>query len=174
MANPGDTVLLRYDVPGAEIWHERIILAASPSVTGSYAVLTPDGDLYVELILGSNPDLADIRSTRGLVDLPRGLEEESIYRFDSAPEGMSTHFWDGALLVGAPTPATDLRVRTISRGQGGPPGLMGPYTAPPPAAGALQPPMTGGHAFRAGYHSMARWMGLREAHPPEEPVPLRP
>eukprot|EP00959_Pyramimonas_sp_CCMP1952_P265848 5558534-Pyramimonas_sp.AAC.1 len=48
MARVGDVLLVKYNVPGPDLWHERIVLAVHPTEAGHYYMLTPDGDAYIE------------------------------------------------------------------------------------------------------------------------------
>ena len=50
MALPGQYVLIRYDVPGPELWHERLITGTDANNAGWCAMLTPDQDHYAEEI----------------------------------------------------------------------------------------------------------------------------
>ena len=69
--------LLQYDVPGRIINHERHILK---HVTGDdYAVLTPDGDVYVETMSVTNPDLRAFRIRPAPGVLPPGVAADSVY-----------------------------------------------------------------------------------------------
>ena len=69
--------LLQYDVPGRIINHERHILQHA---TGDdYAVLTPDGDVYVETMSVTNPDLRAFRIRPAPGVLPPGVTPNSVY-----------------------------------------------------------------------------------------------
>eukprot|EP00438_Fugacium_kawagutii_P023337 Skav200217 [mRNA] locus=scaffold3745:15519:20956:- [translate_table: standard] len=69
--------LLQYDVPGRIINHERHILQHA---TGDdYAVLTPDGDVYIETMSVSNPDLRAFRLRPAAGVLPPGVTPNSVY-----------------------------------------------------------------------------------------------
>ncbi|CAE7443371.1 unnamed protein product [Symbiodinium sp. CCMP2592] len=56
--------LLLYDVPGPTLWHERLLLQRLDGE--EFAVLTPDGDVYIEQLSLQNEDLVGLRL------LPRG------------------------------------------------------------------------------------------------------
>jgi hypothetical protein len=73
MARPGDYVLVRYDVRGPAVYHERLIAAASGN-RGWFAQQTPDGDHYLELLdVADNPDLVDVRFLRHRGEVPPGV-----------------------------------------------------------------------------------------------------
>eukprot|EP00959_Pyramimonas_sp_CCMP1952_P087691 1834842-Pyramimonas_sp.AAC.1 len=55
----GDFILERYDIPGPEVWHERMVLIASPHRT-DLTILTPDGDCYEEQLFAAGAPGADI------------------------------------------------------------------------------------------------------------------
>ncbi|CAK0840721.1 unnamed protein product, partial [Prorocentrum cordatum] len=55
----GDFVLIRYQVGGARIWHERLLLAFKATAPFGTGILTPDGHGYVEAITTGDVDVAD-------------------------------------------------------------------------------------------------------------------
>ena len=56
----GDFILIRYQVGGARIWHERLILAFQPAAPFGCGILTPDGHGYVEVIANGGADVAAV------------------------------------------------------------------------------------------------------------------
>ncbi|CAE8609395.1 unnamed protein product, partial [Polarella glacialis] len=86
MAQPGDFLLVRYDMPGPELWHERMVTGVSGH-PGFYAIVTPDGDTYVEEVSQANADLDGFHLLLRQGDLPLGLNEVDTYRFGGAPFG---------------------------------------------------------------------------------------
>ena len=137
MATPGDVVLVKYDVEGPVVWHQRIILAVHPRSAGVYVILTPDGDIYEEGYNADNEDVAAVLATRGAGDTPAGVGGEAVYRFDTVPSGAAFNqlLRDAAVRVGAPGPTGLVLVQhapVIPAGQ--------QVAAPPPIAGAIQGP----------------------------------
>lgn len=59
MANPGDAVLVRYNLPGPVVWHERVILFQTVN-PGEYGALDPDLDSYAEDLSQASPNIAGI------------------------------------------------------------------------------------------------------------------
>ena len=57
--SPGDFFLERYDIPGPVVWHERMVLIASP-LQGDITILTPDGDCYEEQVFAAGTPGADV------------------------------------------------------------------------------------------------------------------
>ena len=77
-------LLVCYDVPGRELFHERIITAVGPETPGQYAVLTSDLDHYVEDCRVTE-DIRETLATLGLGDTPRALAGRAVYRFGPPP-----------------------------------------------------------------------------------------
>ncbi|CAK0851199.1 unnamed protein product, partial [Prorocentrum cordatum] len=92
---------LRYDLPGPPLWHERLILAVGAQ-PGHYAVLTPDGDIFVEELRPDNVDIAEFRAAPGLGVPPQDIPLASVHRFRAVPTAaeMIQHVRDGALQAG--------------------------------------------------------------------------
>ena len=72
-------ILVRYNVGGPELWHERLALE---HVSGEeYIIVTPDRDLYVEELSAANEDLLGVRvrarPARGV--LPPGIAAGAVY-----------------------------------------------------------------------------------------------
>ena len=44
MASPGDWVLMRYDVPGVEVYHERVVTGVSIAEPSLISPFTDGGD----------------------------------------------------------------------------------------------------------------------------------
>ena len=107
MAKAGDFLLLCYDVPGVDLWHERLVTAISPHTAGLFAVVTPDLDHYGEECILTNEDLRGIRHLARQGDTPPGILAANVYRFAEVPTRAEQQrlFRDEALLVGAPPPA---------------------------------------------------------------------
>ncbi|CAK0817860.1 unnamed protein product, partial [Prorocentrum cordatum] len=105
MVAPGDVVLVRYDLPGPPLWHERLILAVG-NQPGHFAVLTPDGDIFVEELRPDNLDIAEFRSAPGLGVQPPDIPIASVYRFRVVPTAaeMLQHVADGAAAAAAAAP----------------------------------------------------------------------
>ena len=70
-------VLVCYDVPGPELWHERLVLE---HVTAEeYIVATPDRDVYCEQLSLLNDDLKGIRVKPSPNALPGGINPGLVY-----------------------------------------------------------------------------------------------
>ena len=98
----GVWLLLAYDLPGVPdpLYHERLITAVGADAF--CAVLTPDGDHYIEQITLANADLLDIRALAGPGAVPVGINANRIYRFRQVPTvaERNQYFADGALIAG--------------------------------------------------------------------------
>ena len=57
----GSRVFLCYDLPPPVLWHERLVLSTCRCGRGWHIVLTPDGDVYPELISLENEDITGFR-----------------------------------------------------------------------------------------------------------------
>ena len=77
MALVNRVALLEYDVPGGVVIHERAIL--QHAVDDEYAVLTPDGDVYIEEMSVSNADLRSFRLRPAPGVLPPGVNPATVY-----------------------------------------------------------------------------------------------
>ena len=78
-------VYVLYDEPG-EPWHERWLLLADPAQKDGWWVLTPDGDIYLEIITAFLDVVEGDRE--GQRRVPRGLGAsvgQPIYRFTDRP-----------------------------------------------------------------------------------------
>ena len=80
---PGDRVFVKYD--GDPHWHERIVVW--PVGGGTFAILTPDDDVYCESLNRSDPDQDPVKAVLGPRDksLPGGLRGP-VYRFKTSPD----------------------------------------------------------------------------------------
>ena len=77
MALANKTILLQYDVPGPELWHERMVLAHI--VNEDYIVATPDFDVHYEELSLLNDDLRGIRVKPSPHALPGGILPAQVY-----------------------------------------------------------------------------------------------
>ena len=110
MAVPGNVVVVRYDVVGGEVWHERIILCSGPTA-GSYGVLTPDYDVYIEDYTAGNTDIHTVRIGGGLGLPPADVPAARVYGFQvPLPDEntMSGYVRDAVLQSGSAMPALPL------------------------------------------------------------------
>lgn len=70
-------VLVLYDVPGPDLWHERLVLQ---HIAGDdYVVATPDSDVHYEELSLLNADLRGIRVKPNAVALPPGIAAAQVY-----------------------------------------------------------------------------------------------
>ena len=70
--------LLLYDVPGPTLWHERFLLQHLDGE--EFAVLTPDGDVYIEQLSLQNEDLIGLRLLPRGGAMPVGVRAANLYR----------------------------------------------------------------------------------------------
>jgi hypothetical protein len=106
MASLGGFAQVTYDVPGPEVRHERAIIGVSTGQPGTYAVLTPDGDKFLEELTPNNDDLTDVILTPGHGYTPPGVDVDSIYRFREIPIGqvLEALYRDGAFMLSQAAP----------------------------------------------------------------------
>ena len=70
-------VLVRYNVAGPELWHERW---AMEYLSGEeYVIATPDRDVYVEELSVLNDDLLGVVVKPGPNILPAGIDPNNVY-----------------------------------------------------------------------------------------------
>ena len=81
----GTRVFLCYDLPPPILWHERLILATCVCGRGWHIILTPDGDMYPELISLENDDITGFRVSHN-GELPHGLTDAISYRIRQLPD----------------------------------------------------------------------------------------
>jgi len=145
MAVPGDTVLVRYNLPGALVWHERIILCVSPH--GEFGVLDPDLDVFGEDYSAHNPALVSVLPTEGVGDVPATVPAGAVYGFNyplPTEAEISSVVRQAALMTGSPLPNLPITVK-IGTGFGGPAGAAAlPNIATPLPPLAVQVAPAGG------------------------------
>ena len=83
----GSRVFLCYDLPPPVLWHERLVLSTCRCGRGWHIVLTPDGDVYPELISLENEDITGFRVQSVMGILPHGLSDANTYRIRQVPVG---------------------------------------------------------------------------------------
>ena len=89
MARAGEYLLVVCDVPGREVWHERLVTAADAWRPGLYSDVTPDRDNYVEELSMATVDVSGVRSLERQGTTPPGVRDAAIYRFHDVPSGAS-------------------------------------------------------------------------------------
>ena len=139
----GTVVLIRYD--GHDQWHERLILF---HIDGAeYLIVTPDWDIYPEVLSRANPDIDGIRLYRldnnGLAAAPAGVG--NVHAF--AP--LSAEDRAGLFREGRELGEQELADRGLPRRVGGPvprvvPGLRRPRDVQPNARAAAPAAAAGG------------------------------
>ncbi|CAK0860193.1 unnamed protein product, partial [Prorocentrum cordatum] len=148
VARQGDFILIRYDLPGAPLFHERLVTGVSQSVPGLLATLTADGDHYAEET--RSDDVAEVRWSGVQGATSAGVDARQVYRFRAMPSDAELEQLrrDGALLVGGPPPAAPgplvpaggaaapAAAPAPAAGQGGEAGVVGRAGAAPPIAAA--------------------------------------
>ena len=70
-------VLVLYDVPGPDLWHERLVL--QHIVNEDYVIATPDSDVHYEELSLLNVDLKGIRVKPNANALPVGIAAAAVY-----------------------------------------------------------------------------------------------
>ena len=70
-------VLILYDVPGPDLWHERMVL--QHIAADDYVVATPDSDVHYEELSLLNADLKGIRVRPNAHALPPGIAAGQVY-----------------------------------------------------------------------------------------------
>ena len=102
----GHFYLLRYNVPGAVIWHERF--AGAVTADGQEAgIVTPDVDEYLESVVVDG-DVAELRLTGAQGANAFGIPAGQIYRFQNWPVDAVVAQWirDAHAAAGVPLPAS--------------------------------------------------------------------
>ena len=84
----GTRVFLCYDLPPPVLWHERYVLATCACGRGWHIILTPDEDVYPELISLENDDIVGFRVAHG-PGLPHGLSDANTYRIRQLPGALA-------------------------------------------------------------------------------------
>ena len=127
-------VLVRYNVGGPELWHERLALE---HVAGEeYVIVTPDRDLYVEELSAANEDLIGVRARPARGVLPPGIAAAAVYPLPP---------WTAAELTAIRGEARQLlAAERNQRGGGGGAPVAGPAEAEAAGKGkVVEPYMTG-------------------------------
>ena len=142
MARPSDYILIRYDLPGAPLFHERLVTAVSVANPGTVATFTADGDHFAED--AQSDDAAGVRWSGAQGSTPPGVDAQQIYRFRQIPTAAELDQLKrgGALMVGGVAP-------------GPPAAAAGAIVAAGGDAGAAPPPRQAGEAgvvARVGAH----------------------
>ena len=78
--SPGDVVYLDYGERPICV-HTRVVLAVVDHATHEYTVLTPDYDIYTEILGASNPDLTRFFTSGPNGGIPRGVSARNVYAF---------------------------------------------------------------------------------------------
>ena len=81
--SPGDFVLIKYNV-AEQLWHMRLLLAHVAA--GSWVILTPQADLYIEDLGGSNNDISAWRVYDPSGPPPYGITASEIHAFRNLPD----------------------------------------------------------------------------------------
>ncbi len=132
----GSYPLVRYELPGPPIWHERLIIGTSRQ-PGWRAICTPDGDTYMEDYRPTNNDIAEFRATAGHGIPVHGILNRRVYRFAAGPPAggeLDDLYRQGEALVAIHNAALGPLPLVAAPGVG--PGGMAPFGMV--AAGATQ------------------------------------
>ncbi|CAK0894772.1 unnamed protein product [Prorocentrum cordatum] len=152
MAAPGDWLLIRYEVPGPEIFHERVVTGVSETEPSLAANYTNDGDHYAEDASQQNDDIAEVRWIARPGDTPAGVDPRRVYGFPPDAALMEQLKRDGALMVGG-------RVGQAAAG------------APGAGAGAARGPGIAGAVGRAGAAAPPDYHGYTRGQQLPDPLP---
>ena len=141
----GDWILIRYQVGGARIWHERLLLVFQATPPFGTGILTPDGDAYVEAILVGGVDVAEFCVPAGAAagGASPATGADQVYRFRALPlpaaVGVAAAATRAALGLAAGPPVA---LNTVGRVLA----AVAPAAAAPGAGGAAAGPGAGGLA----------------------------
>ena len=126
LPQPGQCYLVRYNVGGPPVYHERLCLADGPAGGNDVIVFTPDGDAYAESARVSH-DIAEVHHIHGLSSPAFGVPEGQTYRFWALPAAhvLLQHQADACTAAGLGVPAGGLDV------------VLGPYNPVNGVAGVL-------------------------------------
>ena len=145
----GRKVAVAYAVPGALLWHIRVILAVVRTRPYTFYIATPDEDVYDEQYSPANGDIQDYRLLPLAGGLPFGVNPARVYDravpftpqqisdMSEHARGLANADEAADILGGAPDPGPRVNPLLIPAG-GLPPGLPppaapGPAPLPPPA-----------------------------------------
>ena len=93
--SPGDVVYMDYG-ERPRVVHTRLVLAVVDHGTHEYVVLTPDKDIYPEVLHESNEDLAHFFLSGPHGGIPRGVSARNVYAFaPMAPAELALHMQAG-------------------------------------------------------------------------------
>jgi len=150
-----DWAYVLYAVPGAPLWHQRLVLGKVALSASDYVIASPDGDVYIE---NYGPDNQDIAAVRFGVHAqpPFGVGRQQCYRFAQVPtnaemQGLrreaeqlaeeecrqrAAAIGNSGLLKGLRCLASVAAVASVAGAAAAPPmGILRGAAAPPPAAG---------------------------------------
>ena len=93
--------LVRYNIDGEALWHERHILLKCSSLTTLMAVETPDGDVYLEDLRhgGGGGDIREVEFTDHRGDIVPGCDRCYRFRHDPTPVSDAICFGQACKLV---------------------------------------------------------------------------
>lgn len=134
MALVNRVALLEYDVGGPVVIHERAILQHCSG--DEYAILTPDGDVYIEEMSVSNSDLRSFRLRPAPGVLPPGVNAAQLYALPQfTPAQMAAYRTEAQRVISA---------EIAQRGAAGALAIGGAaaQAAAPPVAGVVGPNRT--------------------------------
>ena len=83
----GNRVFVCYDVPGPDLYHERLVVGVCLCGQGWFIVVTPDLDRFAEQVSILNDDLRSFHVVPTGQDLPFGIAVANCYRFAALPVG---------------------------------------------------------------------------------------
>ncbi|CAK0835229.1 unnamed protein product [Prorocentrum cordatum] len=167
---------VRYEVPGPEIFHERVVTGVSETEPSLVANYTNDGDHYAEDVSQQNEDIAEVRWIARPGDTPAGAGPRRIYRFRNPPDAalMEQLKRDGALMVGGRVgQVAPALAGGVPQAAAGAPGAGAVAARGPGIAGvvgravAAAPPVPPGSVWVAteDYHGYARGQQLPDPLP---------
>merc|ERR1711924_392972 len=65
-----------------DLYHTRYLIQEAEAAGASWAIMTPDGDVYIESYAEGNEDIQDVKCMGPRGGAPAGVNRQRIYRFD--------------------------------------------------------------------------------------------
>ncbi len=92
-AAPKQIGYVLYDIPGAQLWHQRWMLGKVATSPAEAVWASPDGDVQAEIVDGSSADIVAVRWADAIRPNPPGLGGQAVYRFRAAPTAARLARW---------------------------------------------------------------------------------
>lgn len=107
----GEVWLVRYNVGGRVIYHERLVVGDAPQHPDTFAIITPDFDEYEEDLVVS-ADVQDVVLAPGFGDRPARIGRAQVYGFGPLPTAGEIERWIRAAAprLGCPLPSVPTQI----------------------------------------------------------------